>query len=66
MSGGAATWLAIALAALVLLAATTALPAARPAALWHVVGWFLRCWGGRLVLLALWAEAGFHLLCQRP
>ncbi len=31
-----------------------------------VVRWFLRCWLGRLLLLAGWAGAGWHVFCQRP
>jgi hypothetical protein len=31
-----------------------------------VVRWFLRCWLGRLLLLAAWAGAGWHVFCQRP
>lgn len=66
MTLGAAIWLAIGAAALALTGVTAVLRAARPASLPAVLGWFLRCWGGRVLLLALWAEAGFHLLCQRP
>ena len=28
--------------------------------------WLVSCWAGRLLGLALWAEAGWHLFCQRP
>jgi hypothetical protein len=31
-----------------------------------VLSWWLRCWLGRLLLLATWAGAGWHLFCQRP
>ena len=31
-----------------------------------VVGFFLRSWPGRYVLLALWSYLGWHLFCQRP
>ena len=31
-----------------------------------VVRWFLQSWTGRLVALAAWALAGWHLFCQRP
>jgi hypothetical protein len=31
-----------------------------------VVRWFLACWSGRLLLLAGWAAAGWHIFCQRP
>lgn len=32
----------------------------------EVVHWWLESWLGRLCLLALWAEAGFHVFTQRP
>jgi len=31
-----------------------------------VLSWWLQSWLGRLLLLAAWAEAGWHLFCQRP
>jgi hypothetical protein len=62
----AAGWIAIAALAGALALVTELVPAARPASAQRIVGWFLRCWLGRLFLLGLWAEAGFHLLCQRP
>jgi hypothetical protein len=31
-----------------------------------VLSWWLRCWLGRVLLLAAWAGAGWHLFCQRP
>jgi fumarate reductase subunit D len=31
-----------------------------------VVRWFLQSWLGRLLVLAAWAGAGWHLFCQRP
>ena len=31
-----------------------------------VVRWLLQSWAGRLVVLAAWAVAGWHLFCQRP
>ena len=31
-----------------------------------VFEWLLRSWCGRVVLLLLWAEAGWHLFTQRP
>ncbi|HTW98071.1 MAG TPA: hypothetical protein VMD59_04800 [Acidimicrobiales bacterium] len=66
MSEGDGVWLAIAAVAAALTLTTAVLPAARGASPVRIVAWFLRCWAGRLVLLALWGEAGFHLLCQRP
>ena len=31
-----------------------------------VVRWLCSCWLGRLLALAAWAGAGWHLFCQRP
>ena len=31
-----------------------------------VARWFLQCWVGRFLLLAAWAEIGWHVFCQRP
>jgi hypothetical protein len=31
-----------------------------------VVGWFLSSWLGRVLVLAAWGGAGWHLFCQRP
>lgn len=31
-----------------------------------VARWFLQCWLGRFVLVAAWAEVGWHVFCQRP
>lgn len=28
--------------------------------------WLVASWAGRLLGLALWAEAGWHVFCQRP
>jgi hypothetical protein len=28
--------------------------------------WLVASWAGRLLGLALWAEVGWHLFCQRP
>jgi hypothetical protein len=66
MTPGAAVWLVIGVLALVLGIVTTTVPSVRAASPQRVLGRFLACWAGRAVLLALWAEAGFHLLCQRP
>lgn len=71
---GAAVWLALALALLGWLV-VTGLPSLgsrrrlgshRLPGIAAVVHWWLESWLGRIVLLALWAEAGFHVFGQRP
>ena len=63
---GAAVWfaLATALAAWVVLTAT--IGRARLPTMVDVARFWLESWVGRLALLALWAEAGFHVLTQHP
>lgn len=63
---GSVVWLALAaaLASWAILAGTVL--RRRVPTLGDVVRWWLESWVGRLVLLALWAEAGFHVLTQRP
>lgn len=63
---GSVVWGVIGSAAVVLLAVTTlARPGTLPNAA-DVVRWFLRSWVGRGLMIALWAEAGWHLFTQRP
>ena len=31
-----------------------------------VFEWLLRSWSGRVIMLLLWAEAGWHIFTQRP
>ncbi|MDA8296229.1 MAG: hypothetical protein M0004_06520 [Actinomycetota bacterium] len=64
MTTGTLIWLALAVlaGALVLVGAL----ARRVPSVADVVHWWLESWLGRLVLLALWAEAGFHVFTQRP
>ena len=31
-----------------------------------IVRWLLSSWMSRIVLLAFWAIAGWHIFCQRP
>jgi hypothetical protein len=63
---GDSVWIGIATALVVWLAATTAAGARRLPSIGAVVRWFLQCWLGRFLLLAAWAEVGWHLFCQRP
>jgi hypothetical protein len=32
----------------------------------EIFGWLLRSWFGRILMLLLWAESGWHLFTQRP
>jgi hypothetical protein len=32
----------------------------------RVVHWLLASWPSRLMILAAWAAAGWHMFCQRP
>ena len=32
----------------------------------RVIHWFLASWPSRLMILAAWAGAGWHVFCQRP
>jgi hypothetical protein len=61
---GDAVWAALAVAAGTWLVASWRTPS--------VVGpdgvarWLVGSWAGRLIALAAWAGAGWHLFCQRP
>jgi hypothetical protein len=65
MTEGAAVWLVIASGGAVWLAA---LVMARGSLIGpiRVMRWLLSSWLPRLVVLAAWAAAGWHLFCQRP
>lgn len=64
MTTGAAVWTAVGSAWLVWLVATRL---ARPLpGIETVVRLFLRSWLGRMIAIAAWAEAGWHLFGQRP
>ncbi len=65
MTTGAMIWLALASLAGVLALAGALLERHAPSVA-DVVHWWLESWLGRLLLLALWAEAGFHVFTQRP
>lgn len=64
MSVGSAVWagLAAAWAAWLLLSALHA----RVPGIGRVLGGLVASWPGRLLTLAAWAGAGWHLFCQRP
>lgn len=64
MSIGDAVWAVIA-GTWVIWTAVTAVVAGLPD-LVDVVGAFLGSWAGRVLALAAWAGAGWHLFCQRP
>ena len=63
---GAVVWSGLAAALVLWLVVTTAVGPRRLPTILDVARWFLRCWLGRLLLLAAWAGAGWHLFCQRP
>lgn len=63
---GDSVWSGIAVALVVWLVATIAAGPRRLPSIGGVARWFLQCWLGRFLLLAGWAEVGWHLLCQRP
>ena len=63
---GDVVWAVLAAAAVGWLVCTQLVGPARLPGVADVVRWFLRCWTGRLLLLAAWAGAGWHLFCQRP
>ena len=63
---GAAVWIGLAAALVLWLAATQVAGPAHLPSITAVARWFLQCWLGRVLLLAAWAGAGWHLFCQRP
>lgn len=66
MTPGAATWLALLGTATALAVASVVLPALRAARPDRVVALLLSSRAARIVLVLLWAEAGYHVFCQRP
>jgi hypothetical protein len=32
----------------------------------RIIRWLLSCWTSRIVMLAAWGIAGWHIFCQRP
>lgn len=62
---GAAVWIVIA-AALAGLLVTTAVHRRRLPTVVDMVHWWLESWWGRLLMLAFWAAAGFHVFTQHP
>jgi hypothetical protein len=66
VSVGAAVWAVLGGVVVVWLLVTAAAGPQRLPGLVDVVRFFLRSWLGRLLALAAWAGAGWHLFCQRP
>jgi hypothetical protein len=65
MAPGSAVWLALGLA----VAAWTVIEIVRrrsAAIPGRLVGWLVGSWLGRIVMLGVWAEVGWHLFTQRP
>ncbi|MHB1972735.1 MAG: hypothetical protein ACYCR4_00380 [Acidimicrobiales bacterium] len=62
---GGALWLLLA-SAFVLWIVRTGTSRCRLVSLPALLRSWLGTWAGRALLLAAWAEAGWHLLCQRP
>lgn len=65
MSAGSALWLALASAAMLLALGGEANPSRLPR-LADLAHWWMASWAGRLALVAIWAEVGFHVFTQRP
>jgi hypothetical protein len=63
---GGAVWVALALLGSAWLVVTIVAGPGRLPGPVDVVRWFLTCWLGRVLALAAWAGAGWHLFCQRP
>lgn len=63
---GAAIWFVLAGVLAAWIGVTTVARGARLPTIVDVACFWLESWVGRLVLLALWAEAGFHVLTQHP
>jgi hypothetical protein len=62
---GAAVWLALAVV-LCVLVGVTSLGRGPMASLADVLHWWLESWLGRLLMLVMWAVAGYHVFTQRP
>ena len=63
---GANVWLAMAIGASAWLLVTFVAGPKRLPGLLDVLGAFLGCWAGRIFMLALWSEAGWHLFTEHP
>jgi hypothetical protein len=63
---GGVVWLVLAVALLAWLVVTTLAGPRRLPGIVDVARWLVTSWLGRFVLLALWAEAGWHVFGQRP
>lgn len=61
---GGVVWITLGVTGLVWVVVSATVPGLpTPAA---VARWAVSSWAGRLIVLALWAEAGWHLFAQRP
>lgn len=63
---GAVVWLAIGGALTTWLLVTFLAGRGRLPSVVDVLRWFLSSWAGRLLVVASWAELGWHLFTQRP
>lgn len=63
---GAVVWLVLGVLLAAWLVVTTLAGPRRLPGIVDVARWFLCSWFGRIVILALWAEAGWHVFGQRP
>ncbi len=63
---GAAVWFVLAALLGVWTVVTAARRRRRLPTIADLLAWWLDSWVGRLALLGLWAEAGFHVLTQHP
>ncbi len=63
---GDALWLGLAVAVLAWVVATTLAGPSRLPGLRGIARWICSCWLSRLLALAAWSGAGWHLFCQRP
>lgn len=66
MTVGAVVWAILAGVVAVWLVVTASAGPRRLPGIVDVVRWFLRSWLGRVLALAAWGGAGWHLFCQRP
>ncbi len=66
VAAGTAVWAILAGVLVLWVAVTFVAGPKRLPGIVDVVRWFLQCWFGRLLALAAWAGAGWHLFCQRP
>jgi hypothetical protein len=66
VTAGDVVWAVLAAALVAMVVTSLVLGPSRMPGIAQVAGWFLRSWLGRILALAAWAGAGWHLFCQRP